>query len=203
MKLFFNAASPFVRKCLVGAHELGLSDRIELVHASAHPINRDRTLVAHNPLGKLPILIAENDAVLYDSVVICEYLNALGDGHLVPPQGPARWTVLVEQALADGLMDAAVLIRYESAVRPEYLRWNDWIVGQMDKVTCSLAEIERRAVSLGDRVDAATIAVGCALGYLDFRFTSLGWREKYPKSAAWFEQFSIRDSMMATLPPAT
>lgn len=201
MKLLSHPASPFGRKCLVSAYELGLRNRIELLPSSAHPINRDAALVARNPLGKLPVLIADDDAVLYDSVVICEYLNSFGNGRLVPPKGPARWTVLVEQALADGLMDAAVLIRYESAERPERFRWNDWIVGQMEKVISSLAEIERRAVSLGTRVDAGTIAVGCALGYLDFRFESLGWRDNHPKTGAWFERFSRRVSMVATAPP--
>jgi glutathione S-transferase len=202
MKLFHAAASPFVRKCLVSAHELGLRERLELVPAAAHPVNRDRTLVASNPLGKIPTLITDDGAVLYDSRVICEYLNALAGGHLLPPYGPARWRVLVDQALADGVMDAAVLVRYESAVRPEKLRWNDWIAGQLEKVTCGLAELERRARCLVERVDAGTIAVGCALGYLDFRFASLEWRAKCPETAAWFEQFAKRESMVATRPPA-
>ena len=202
MKLFYAATSPFVRKCLVTAHELGLRDRLELLPAAAHPVNRDRALVAHNPLGKIPTLITEDGTVLYDSRVICEYLNTLGDGDLIPLQGPERWAVLVDQALADGILDAAVLTRYETAARPENLRWNDWVVGQLDKVTCGLAELERRARALVDRVDAGTIAVGCALGYLDFRFASLAWREKCPETAVWFEQFGKRDSMVATQPPS-
>jgi len=124
-----------VRKCRVVAHELGLTDRIELVAAAAHPINRDRNVVAQNPLGKIPTLIADDGLVLYDSRVICEYLNALANGRLVPQTGPARWSMLAEQALADGIMDAAVLVRYETVLRPEPLRWNDWITGQMEKVT--------------------------------------------------------------------
>jgi len=202
MKLFYSATSPFVRKCLVTAHELDLRERLELVPAVAHPVNRDRSVVARNPLGKIPTLVTEDGTVLYDSRVICEYLNTLGDGHLLPSQGPGRWAVLVDQALADGLMDAAVLTRYEDAVRPESLRWNDWSAGQLDKVTCGLAEIERRQDALGDRVDAGTIALGCALGYLDFRFESFGWRGKAAKTAAWFEGFSQRSSMLATRPPA-
>jgi glutathione S-transferase len=163
MKLFYSVTSPFVRKCLVTAHELGLRERLELVPAAVHPINRDRSVVARNPLGQIPTLVTEDGSVLYDSRVICEYLNTLGDGHLVPRQGPARWTVLVDQALADGLMDAAVLTRYEDAARPESLRWKDWSAGQLDKVTCGLAEIEHRKDALGDRVDAGTISLGCAL----------------------------------------
>jgi len=144
MKLFYAATSPFVRKCLVSAHELGLRERLELLPAAAHPVNRDRAVVAHNPLGKIPTLITDEGTALYDSRVICEYLNSLSDGHLIPEPGPRRWAALVEQALADGLMDAAVLTRYENAARPEALRWADWIAGQLDKVACALAEIERR-----------------------------------------------------------
>jgi len=202
MKLFYAATSPFVRKCLVSAHELGLRARIELLPAAAHPVNRDRTVVARNPLGKIPTLITEEGAALYDSRVICEYLNELGDGHLMPRQGPARWLVLVEQALADGIMDAAVLTRYETAVRPANLCWDDWVAGQLDKVACGLADIERRAGRLADRVDAGTIALGCALGYLDFRFATLAWRDRCPNAAVWFEQFGKRDSMVSTQPPA-
>ena len=198
MKIFYAAPSPYVRKCLVAAHELGLRERIELLPAAAHPVNRDRTIVAHNPLGKIPTLITDDGAVLYDSRVICEYLNAVGDGHLIPREGLARWSVLVEQSLADGIMDAAVLTRYETAARPEPMRWNDWITGQLDKVTCGVAELERRATGFGERVDLGTIAVGCALGYLDFRYASLAWREECPNTSRWFERFGGRDSMVAT-----
>jgi glutathione S-transferase len=200
MKLFYAAPSPYVRKCLVAAHELGLRERIELVPAAAHPVNRDRTVVAHNPLGKIPTLITDEGTVLYDSRVICEYLNATGNGKLIPQPGPARWSALVEQSLADGIMDAAVLARYETVLRPEPLRWNDWITGQLAKVASGLAEIEGRAAGFGDRVDLGTIAVGCALGYLDFRYATLAWREKRPNASSWFERFGARASMVATRP---
>jgi len=202
MKLFHSPPSPFVRKCLVVAHELGLKDRIELVPAAAHPVNRDRNVVAHNPLGKIPTLITDDGIVLYDSRVICEYLNAAANGKLVPPSGPARWSMLAEQSLADGMMDAAVLARYETVLRPEPLRWNDWLNGQMEKVTSGLDEIERRATGYGDRLDLGTIAVGCALGYLDFRYASLVWRANRPNAASWFERFGARASMVATRPEA-
>jgi glutathione S-transferase len=129
VKILYSAASPFVRKCLVCAWELGLFDRLELLPAAPHPVNRDRAVVALNPLGKIPTLVTDEGAVLYDSRVICEYLNSLGDGRLLPAQGASRWTTLAEQSLADGIMDAAVLTRYESAVRPESLRWADWVTG--------------------------------------------------------------------------
>jgi len=202
LQLYYSPTSPFVRKCLVAAHELGLRERLELLAAAPHPINRDAVLAAQNPLGKAPTLIGADGAVLYDSRVICEYLNAVGHGGLLPAAGAARWTALVEQALADGILDAAVLVRYETAVRPEPLRWAEWIGGQMEKVRGGLAELERRAAGLAGRIDVGTIAVGCALGYLDFRYASLGWRGQCPALAAWFDAFAARASMRSTAPPA-
>ncbi len=201
MKIFYAAPSPFVRKCLVVAHELGLRERLELVPAAPHPVNRSAAIIAHNPLGKAPTLIGDDGTVIYDSRVICEYLNALGDGRLIPARGCARWQALVEQSLGDGIMDAAVLARYEATVRPESVRWSEWTAGQLDKVNCGLAEIERLAPNFAERVDVGTIAVGCALGYLDLRYASLKWREKCPGAAVWFERFGARDSMAATRPP--
>jgi glutathione S-transferase len=201
VKIYYSATSPYVRKCLVAAHELGLRDLMELVPAAPHPVNRDQTVVRRNPLGKVPTLIADDGAILYDSRVVCEYLDALAKGHLFPAAGSARWTVLVEQSLADGMLDAAVLIRYETFTRPEPLRWAEWTAGQTEKVVSGLAEIERRAGSFDGRVDIGTIAIGCALGYLDLRLASLAWRERHPATALWFEQFAARESMRATRPP--
>jgi glutathione S-transferase len=198
MKLFHAAASPFVRKCMVTARELGMQARIELVPTSSNPVDRNATLAASNPLGKIPTLVTDDGIVLYDSRVICEYLNALGGGQLIPPPGAARWAALVDQALGDGIADAAVLMRYENAVRPENLRWESWIAGQLKKVTAALDEIEKRATGLHGRIDVGSIAIGCALGYLDYRYASLAWRAQCPVTALWFEQFSQRDSMRAT-----
>jgi glutathione S-transferase len=200
MKLFYSQTSPFVRKCLVAAHELGIAERLELVPAAAHPVNRDRSLVDKNPLGKIPTLVTDDGSVLFDSRVICEYLNALGDGHLLPATGEPRFAALADQALADGLMDAAVLARYETAVRPENLRWADWSGGQMAKVTSALSDFERRAAARAERIDLGAIALGCALGYLDFRYADIGWRERHPALARWYEQFAARESMTKTRP---
>jgi glutathione S-transferase len=201
LKLYYSPASPFVRKVLVAAHELGLVDRIEIVPCNANPINRDRSVVAHNPLGKIPTLVTDDGAVLYDSRVICVYLDAQGGNRLILADGKARLTALVQQALADGINDAAILARYETAMRPEALRWDAWTAGQLEKVKSGLAEVEKQALQFGDRVDIGTIAIGCALGYLDYRFASLAWRDGHPNTAAWFEWFDGRDSMVATRPP--
>jgi glutathione S-transferase len=202
MKLFYSQTSPFVRKCLVTAHELGLAARLELEPAAAHPVNRDRSVVARNPLGKIPTLVTDAGAVFFDSRVICEYLNGLGDGRLLPPGGEARFAILTDQALADGLMDAAVLARYESTLRPQELRWPDWSGGQMEKVSSALSDFERRAATWGGRMDLGVIALGCALGYLDFRYPEFAWRERSPSLACWYEPFAARESMTKTRPPA-
>lgn len=202
MKIFYSATSPFVRKCLVAAHELGLRDRIELLPSAANPVAPDRTLVASNPLGKVPALLLDDGTVLCDSRVICEYLNTQAGGNLIPREGSARWTALCEQSLADGVNDAAVLARYETAMRPEALRWTDWTAGQVAKINAGLDEFEARAARFGDRVDLGTIAFGCTLGYIDFRFAALDWRATRPQAAAWYERFGARESMVATRPPA-
>lgn len=192
-----------MRKCLISAHELGIVSRLTLLPAAPHPIDRDRALVASNPLGKVPTLVTDEGTALYDSRVICEYLDALAGGRLIPAAGPARWTVLVEQSLADGILDAAVLTRYETAVRPEPLRWKDWILGQLDKVNCGLDDLERRAGGWGTRVDLGTVSVACALGYVDFRYPELEWRRRAPRAGDWFTAFRERASMRATEPPTT
>ena len=202
MKLFYSGASPYVRKCMVVAHELGLAARIEHLPAAAHPVNRDPNIVRNNPLGKVPTLLTDDGTVLYDSRVICEFLNDLGGGKLFPAGGAQRWQVLTEQSLGDGILDAALLARYEGAMRPEPLRWADWTTGQLDKIHCGLAAIDAKADSLGDRVDIGTITMGCVLGYLDLRFDHLGWRQQHAKAAAWFARFNARAAMQATLPRA-
>ena len=202
MKLFYSGASPYVRKCMVVAHELGLAARIEHLPAAAHPVNRDPNIVRNNPLGKVPTLLTDDGTVLYDSRVICEFLNDLGGGKLFPAGGAQRWQVLTEQSLGDGILDAALLARYEGAMRPEPLRWADWTTGQLDKIHCGLAAIDAKADSLGDRVDIGTITMGCVLGYLDLRFDHLGWRQQHAKAAAWFARFNARPAMQATLPKA-
>src|SRR5487761_2556315 len=127
MKLFFSPTSPYVRKCLVVAHELDVHDRLQLLPSQAHPVQRDAQIIRSNPLGKVPTLLCDDGSVLYDSRVICEYLDTLHGGSLFTRVGAARWQALTLQSLADGMLDAALLARYEQAARPEALRWNDWL----------------------------------------------------------------------------
>jgi glutathione S-transferase len=200
MKLFFSPASPYVRKCTVIAHELNLSARIENLAAAANPINRDASIVAKNPLGKIPALITDGGKALYDSRVICEYLNDVGKGSFFPASGDARWLAQTEQALGDGILDAALLARYESAMRPEALRWPEWVRGQMEKIESGIGYIDTNCGAWGARFDIGTVTLACALGYLDFRFASYDWRAKFPTAAQWFAQVSERESMKLTVP---
>jgi glutathione S-transferase len=197
MKIYFSPTSPYVRKCLVVAHELGLDGRIELLPSNAHPVQRDQKIIADNPLGKVPTFFADDGSVLHDSRVICEYLDTLAGGTLFPRSGSARWQALTLQSLADGMLEAALLARYELAARPEALRWNDWLAGQLDKTNTSLAAQERDVAALGARVDIGTLSLACALGYLDLRFADRDWRRGYPKLAAWAEAFMQRPSLQA------
>ncbi|MGC8521032.1 MAG: glutathione S-transferase [Steroidobacteraceae bacterium] len=199
MKLYFSPASPFARKVRISALELGLAERIELLQISLSPVSPHTDLRLHNPLGKIPALITDEGEALYDSPVICEYLDALAGGaRLWPAAGPARWRALTRQALADGITDAAVLVRYEQAVRPEPLRWAQWIEGQWLKIRTALEALERD--SLEGVFDIGTISVACALGYLDFRFAEEGWRARLPRLAAWYALISERASLASTRP---
>ena len=201
MKIFYSPASPFVRKCMVAAHELGIADSIEKLPSAASPVKRDGTILPSNPLGQVPTFLCDDGQVLHDSRVICEYLNDLQSGALFPATGKERWARLTELALADGMTAAALLARYETMLRPEPLRWSDWTDGQLAKVRSGLEWLEPVAPSFGDRVDIGTIAFGCTLGYMDFRFPSVDWRAAAPNTAKWFEVFNRRASMQATLPP--
>lgn len=198
MKILFSPNSPYVRKCLVAAHELGLNDRLGLLPSSAHPVERDREIIKSNPLGKVPTLFADDGQVLYDSRVICEYLNERAGGSLFPASPPQRWQTLTLQSLGDGMLDAALLARYEDVARPQALRWPDWRAAQLDKAETSLAHLDARPGLLEGRVDIGSIAIGCALWYLDLRFADFGWRERHAAVAQWYAGFSRRPSMSAS-----
>lgn len=201
MKLRHAAASPFVRKVMVLAHEHGLVDRIELVPTSVSPVQANDALASENPLMKVPSLTTDDEQTLFDSPVICEYLDGMASGRkLFPPAGSARWTALRQQGLADGILDALILCRYET-LRPEERRWSGWTDGQMRKAHQGIAAVEREDLS-GPRT-IGHIAIGCMLGYLDFRFPDDGWRQRHPKLASWYKDFAELPGMKATQPPAS
>lgn len=199
MKIFFSPASPFVRKVMVVANELGLADTIEKLPSAAGPVARDATIREKNPLGQVPTFITEEGEAIYDSRVICEYLDAKAGGSFFG-QGATRWRNLTDAALADGMMNASLLARYETFLRPESFRWTEWVEGQMGKVKDGLARFEGLGDGLGSRLDIGIVSLACSLGYLDFRFPDFDWRSGHPKLAAWYAKFSERPSMQATRP---
>lgn len=203
MKLYYSQTSPYARKVRLAAEHLGLTGAIELVPAVTTPIAEDAALVAATPLGKLPALVLDDGQVLFDSRVIVEYLDALAGGGLIPAPGdPARWRTLRLQATADGLLDAALLMRYETALRPADLLWRDWLDGQGRKVARALAALDADAAGLAAGPALGAIAAACALGYLDFRFPDMGWRAKAPGLAAFYAEFSKTPAMAWTDPTA-
>lgn len=200
MRLFHSTASPFVRKVMVLAHEAGLQDDILPVPAVVNPVLRDASVVEYNPTGHIPTLVLQDGTALYDSNVICQHLDRLHGGAPFFPASPSeRLRALCLQALADGIMNAGVLIRFETALRPSQLRWQAWIDGQMSKIESSIDELTRNWLEhVRQRIDIGTISVGCALGYLDFRQIHLTWRQQAPELAEWYADFSRRDSMQGT-----
>ncbi len=199
MKLRFSPTSPYVRKVCVLASERGLEDRIERILTDTRDPAND--LSETKPLGKVPTLILDDGTALYDSPVICEYLDSLHDDEPLIPAGLARWTALRQQALADGILDAAILRMLETVRRPEALRWDSWIKLQRGKIVTALDALERDEGDLGGALTLGQIAVACALGYLDFRFAADNWRAERPGLAAWYEGFAKRPSMQSSAPP--
>ena len=202
MKLYYSPASPYVRKVNVCAIERGVDARIERLPTKVVPSEPNREYGKANPLMKVPALETDDGQVLFDSAVICEYLDGIGDKpRLFPADGAARWRALRLHAVADGILDAAILVRYETAVRPQELRWDAWIQGQLLKVDQALDFLERNLGEL-ERFDIGSVGAGCALGYLDFRYADRPWRGRHRKLAAWYERIASRPSFAGTVPHA-
>jgi glutathione S-transferase len=199
MKLYYSPTSPFVRKVMVVLHETGLLPQVELIAAAGTPTAPGTMPVARNPLGKIPTLERPEGPALYDSRVICRYLGEMAGGALYP--GARIWETLTLEATADGILEAALLIVYEGRLRAEGERSADWQDGQWIKVARALDAIEERWIAhLAGPLDSGQIAVGCALGYLDFRYADRNWRDGRPALAAWAARFAERPSMMETAP---
>jgi glutathione S-transferase len=184
-----SPASPFGRKVKISASLLGLAGRIEVVDADTN--DPDDSLRRQNPLGKIPALLLESGETLYDSRVIVEYLDHLAGGGRILPAGAAHFPVLVQQALADGIMDAALLQVYEGRWRAEDKRDARWIEHQQGKVVRALDYAEAHLSKPAPELHVGHVALACALGYLDLRFEGR-WRESYPKLVAWLDDFASR-----------
>jgi glutathione S-transferase len=199
MKLRHSPTSPFVRKVQVLAIETGLDKRLEMVATST--TDPASGLSKENPLGKVPSFVADDGTALYDSPVICEYLDSLhGGAKMFPAAGPQRWTALRRQALADGIMDAGVLGRGES-LRADGERSVSYLALQKQKMANAVDALEKEAPSFGSGIDIGLIAIACALGYLDFRYAADAWRNGHPNLAKWYDAFAQRPSMQRTAPP--
>lgn len=200
LTLYHAGTSPFVRKVDVLIAETGQSADVERVPASGSPLDASKMPVAHNPLGKIPALARPDGPALFDSRVICRYLDARAGGKLYPAE-PRLWETLTLEALADGVMDAAILMVYETRTRPEAIRHAPWVEGQWSKITRALDAVEAGWMAhLEGPLDMGQVALACALEYVDFRHGAREWRAARPKLAAWLAEFGERPSLVATRP---
>ncbi|HEY4170934.1 MAG TPA: glutathione S-transferase family protein [Reyranella sp.] len=196
MKLAFSPASPYVRKVTACAIKRGLDKQVERVKIGT----TDPELLKYNALSKVPTLILDDGMTIFDSPVICEYLDSVGSAaKLFPAAGPARWRALTQEALADGILDATQPRRREIALPQDEGR-KGYIALQQGKVTRALDEFEKQADSLGNLDTIGEITIGCALGYLDFRYANEPWRPSHPKLTAWYEKVSKLPPLAETVP---
>lgn len=202
MRLYYSPNSPYARKARIIIHELGLGPRVEDLIVK---LPADATFRAVNPLGKIPALVLDDGSVIYDSPVICEYLDSLGQGSFFPraglfKQAEGRWRALTLQALGDGLADAVVR-RVQEHRLPEGGRSQTVIEHQTSAIEGAFALLDRATAKFAAAPTIGEVAVCCAIGYLDLRVPNDGWRDRYPKLAFWLEEFSQRPSVEATKPP--
>jgi glutathione S-transferase len=198
MQLHWSPKSPYVRKVMVCAHEVGLAGRIQLVRSVAAMLKPNARLMQDNPLSKIPTLVLDDGFTLFDSVVICEYLDDLGQGTLFPRQGLDKWQALRWHALGDGMLDAAILWRNErerAAALPALMEAFDL------KMRAALKQLEDEVQALAETpFSIGHVAIGCALGYLDYRFDAFGWRQLAPRVAEWEAELRQRPSFKQTEP---
>lgn len=202
LTLYYSPTSPYARKVLVQMHEAALLDRVTLMLASGTPLDPGTVPLAANPLGKIPVLVRPDGGALYDSRVICRYLDTLAPTRLYP-DGARHWDCLTLEATADGILDAALAMVYETRLRAEAMRSPDIINGQWAKIARSVDLLEARWTAyLAGPLCMGQIALACALGYLDFRLADREWRNLAPSLTAWHGTISTRASMVATRPLA-
>jgi glutathione S-transferase len=199
MKLHWSPRSPFVRKVMIVVHELGLADRVTCTRTVVATTRPHLPLMEENPLSKIPTLVLNDGTVLYDSPVICEYLDSLHAGpKLVPADGRGRMTALRRQALGDGFLDFLLLLRNErERAHPSQVHLSAYAT----KKQAVLAALDKEADDLAaSPFGIGHIAIGCALSYLDFRFADEDWRTDHPGIARWHREFCGRPSVRATEP---
>jgi len=196
MKLLFQTHSPYARKALVFAHEAGLAGQVQVIHHETSPLHRNEEVFAANPLGKVPVLLRPGLPALFDSDVICAYLDTLHAGpKLIPLEGEARWLALRLQAVAQGLADAGIAIRWETQRRPKELRYAPLRDGYIEKLLASYDWLEIE-LDVAAPVHVGHIALASTLSWLEFR--ELPTFRQRPRLTRWFDEFSRRPSMLAT-----
>jgi glutathione S-transferase len=202
MKLLGDIVSPFVRMSLVTAHEAGWGNRVALTEARVTPAVENTDLARYSPIAKVPVLVTEHNHALYDSRVIMEYIcHVSGNRDLIPDDGVKRFRVLTLLALGQGMAEAGVAYRYETAVRPAELQWADYKTRLERRVTAAFDDLEANWTKELAEVSAGSIAVAVALAYLDYRLPAWRWRDGRSKLTAFHDGFSARASMQATALP--
>lgn len=197
MKLLYQTHSPYARKVLVFAHEVGIADQLQVLHEETSPTARNAEVFAQNPLGKVPVLMRDKGGPLFDSDVICAYFDTLHDGpRLVPERGEARWAALRLQAAAQGIADAGIALRWETARRPEELRYPPLQLGYTEKLVAAYDWLEQE-MDTEAPLHVGHIAVATALSWIEFRELP-GFRTGHARLTAWFDAFAQRPSMQAT-----
>jgi len=200
MKIYGDFLSPFVRMCFVTVHELGLTDKVTHEKELVSPTKANPKLTALSPIGKVPVLETNHGHGLYDSRVIIEYLcHTAGNSTIIPDDGVKRFRVLTLQALGQGLGDAAVGYRYETAARPQGLQWTDWMERVRQRMDAAFDDLENNWSSILAEVNAGSIATAVVLSYIDFRLPAIAWRDGRPQLAAFHARFAERDSMKKTV----
>ncbi|WP_372572690.1 glutathione S-transferase [Ruegeria jejuensis] len=200
MKLFHSPSSPYVRKVMVLLHETEQLADVEVVSVTGNPLSPADPLVGKNPLTKVPALERADEPTLFDSRVICAFFDARAQAGFYP-DGARRWEVMTLEALADGIVDAALLMTYEARLRPEDKQWDSWTDAQWTKIERACAALNQRWMAhLSGPLDMGQIAAACALGYLDLRHADRGWRTGNEALAEWYAGFESRPSMAATRP---
>lgn len=199
MKIYGDLISPFVRMTMVTAHELGLSDRVQRVDEVVRPTEVNARLTSLSAIGKVPVLETDHHHAVHDSRVIIEYLcHVAGNSTMIPDDGVKRFRVLTLQALAVGLADVAVALRYETGARPQGLQWQDWIARTRLRLDAGFDQLEQSWLPCLAEINAGTVCTAVMLAYVDFRLPDMEWRNGRPGLAAFHEAFSRRDSMMKT-----
>ncbi len=201
LKLFYSDRSPYVRKVMVTLHEVDLSENVEIVSVRTNPLGVVDDLVDVSPLGKIPTLVLPDGTTIFDSRVICSYLNSIGKSDLYLAKENLKWSIKTAEANFDGILDAALLMVYEHRYRQDIYQNAEWLENLWKKIERTLDFYNNSSSKiLSGSLNMGQISLGCALGYLDYRHNNRNWRAKNQNLRDWFAEFSERLSMRNTIP---